>query len=102
MFVFPVASSATLPDEFVEHAQIADDPFILDPAQVEAQRNAWTDRWVEIVPALTPTRIVAAVSEAGRCGGFELAGRLVRCAWMESLRPLSRGQRAARHAEPAA
>jgi thiamine transport system substrate-binding protein len=49
MFVFPVIESATLPPEFVEHAEIADDPFILDPAEVEAQRNAWTDRWVEIV-----------------------------------------------------
>ena len=49
MFVFPVISSATLPEAFVEHAQIAEDPLILDPAEVEAQRNAWTDRWVEIV-----------------------------------------------------
>ncbi|MCE2511304.1 MAG: thiamine ABC transporter substrate-binding protein [Acidimicrobiia bacterium] len=49
MFVFPVITTATLPDAFVEHAEMADDPFILEPAQVEAQRNAWTDRWVEIV-----------------------------------------------------
>ena len=49
MFVFPVSSEATLPEVFVEHAEIAEDPFILDPAEVEAQRNAWTDRWVEIV-----------------------------------------------------
>ncbi len=49
MFVFPVITTATLPVAFVEHAEIADDPFILEPAQVEAQRNAWTDRWVEIV-----------------------------------------------------
>ena len=49
MFVFPVISSATLPEVFVEHAEIAGDPLILDPAEVEAQRNAWTDRWVEIV-----------------------------------------------------
>ena len=49
MFVFPVISGATLPEVFAEHAEIADDPFILDPAEVEAQRNAWTDRWVEIV-----------------------------------------------------
>ena len=49
MFVFPVITTATLPDAFAEHAEIADDPFILEPAQVEAQRNAWTDRWVEIV-----------------------------------------------------
>lgn len=49
MFVFPVIDGATLPGVFAEHAEIADDPFILDPAEVEAQRNAWTDRWVEIV-----------------------------------------------------
>ena len=49
MFVFPVIDSATLPPEFVAHAQIAEDPFMLEPAEVEAQRNAWTDRWVEIV-----------------------------------------------------
>ncbi len=49
MFVFPVNSNATLPPEFVAHAEIAEDPFILDPAEVEAQRDAWTDRWVEIV-----------------------------------------------------
>ena len=49
MFVFPVISGATLPEVFAEHAELADDPFILEPSQVEAQRNAWTDRWVEIV-----------------------------------------------------
>ena len=49
MFVFPVATTATLPDVFVAHAEIADDPFMVDPAEVEAQRDAWTDRWVEIV-----------------------------------------------------
>ena len=49
MFVFPVVAAATLPPEFVAHAEIADAPFMVDPAEVEAQRNAWTDRWVEIV-----------------------------------------------------
>ena len=49
MFVFPVIESATLPPEFVAHAQIADDPFMVDPTVIEAQRNDWTDRWVEIV-----------------------------------------------------
>lgn len=49
MFVFPVASTATLPDVFTEHAAIADDPLMIDPATVEANRDQWTDRWVEIV-----------------------------------------------------
>ncbi len=49
MFVFPVLESAALPEVFAEHAEIAEDPFMLDPAEVEAQRDAWTDRWVQIV-----------------------------------------------------
>ncbi len=49
MFVFPVANSATLPQAFVDHAQIANDPLFVDPADIEAHRNEWTDRWVEIV-----------------------------------------------------
>lgn len=49
MFVFPVSDQATLPDAWAEHARLADDPHILDPAEVEANRDEWTDRWVEIV-----------------------------------------------------
>ncbi len=49
MFVFPVSDDATLPQEFVDHALVSDDPHILDPAEIEANRDAWTDRWVEIV-----------------------------------------------------
>jgi len=49
MFVFPVADSATLPEVFEKHAQIAEDPLMIDPAEVEAQRDAWTDLWVETV-----------------------------------------------------
>lgn len=49
MFVFPVAESATLPAEFVEYAALADDPFTLEPAEIESNRDEWTERWVEIV-----------------------------------------------------
>jgi thiamine transport system substrate-binding protein len=49
MFVFPVADTATLPPVFAEHAVVADDPVTLDPAEIEANRDAWTDRWLEIV-----------------------------------------------------
>ena len=49
MFVFPVSTAATLPPEFVDHVELADDPHILDPVEVEANRDRWTDRWVEIV-----------------------------------------------------
>ncbi len=49
MFVFPVHEGAQLPPEFVEHAQIAENPLTIDPATIEANRNAWTERWVELV-----------------------------------------------------
>ena len=49
MFVFPVSESAVLPEVFTAHAAVALDPFIIDPSEVETERNTWTDRWVEIM-----------------------------------------------------
>ncbi len=49
MFVYPVIDSATLPPEFVEHTAVPENPLMLDPAEIEANRDAWTERWVEIV-----------------------------------------------------
>ena len=49
MFVFPALEAAKLPQEFLDHAQLADSPHLLDPAEIEANRDAWVDRWVEIV-----------------------------------------------------
>ncbi|MEQ8840441.1 MAG: thiamine ABC transporter substrate-binding protein [Acidimicrobiales bacterium] len=49
MFVFPVADTATLPPAFAEHAQLAPNPLTLEPAEIEANRDDWTQRWVEIV-----------------------------------------------------
>lgn len=49
MFVYPVIEGATLPPEFVEHTEVPPHPLMLDPAEIEANRDAWTERWVEIV-----------------------------------------------------
>ncbi len=49
MFVFPATDTATLPPEFIEHARLADEPHLLDPAEIEMNRDDWVDRWVEIV-----------------------------------------------------
>ena len=49
MFVFPVSDRAELPATWAAHAQVAQDPLILDPADIEANRDEWIDRWVEIV-----------------------------------------------------
>ncbi len=49
MFVYPVSPSATLPEAFVEHSVVPATSATLDPATIEANRSAWTERWVEIV-----------------------------------------------------
>lgn len=49
MFVYPANGQAALPDAFVEFGQLADNPASLTPQEIEANREAWTERWVEIV-----------------------------------------------------
>ena len=49
MFVFPALVTAALPQTFVDFVRLPEDPHILDPAYIEANRNAWTERWTEIV-----------------------------------------------------
>ncbi len=49
MFVFPAVEHTVLPPEFVDHAAVPEEPLTLDPAEIEANRDAWTERWVEIV-----------------------------------------------------
>ena len=49
MFVYPANGDAELPDAFLEFGALADDPAILSPADIEANREVWTERWTEIV-----------------------------------------------------
>ena len=49
MFIFPANGDAELPPEFVEWAPLSDSPFTLAPDVIEANRDAWTEEWVEIV-----------------------------------------------------
>ncbi|MEM7093253.1 MAG: thiamine ABC transporter substrate-binding protein [Actinomycetota bacterium] len=49
MFVYPVNPDAVLPPEFVEFGPLAENPLSLSPEEIEANREAWTERWVEIV-----------------------------------------------------
>lgn len=49
MFVYPANTGAELPEVFVDFGQLAESPLTLSPAQIEAGRQAWTERWVEIV-----------------------------------------------------
>ena len=49
LFVFPVNPDVTLDPAFVKYATIPDNPLTLDPAVIDANREAWIDRWTEIV-----------------------------------------------------
>lgn len=48
MFVYPVID-VDLPPEFVEHGAQPDEPYLLDPETVAANRDAWIEEWTEIV-----------------------------------------------------
>ena len=49
MFVYPVREDAALPDAFVQHAQVVDDPLELAMDEVEANRQRWIAEWTETV-----------------------------------------------------
>ena len=49
MFVFPVVEGVELPEAFVEYAQIPDEPAFVDPADIEAHREAWIQGWMEVM-----------------------------------------------------
>lgn len=49
MFVFPANAEAALPDEFVRHAQVPDNPVRVDPAEIGTNREQWIRAWTEVV-----------------------------------------------------
>jgi thiamine transport system substrate-binding protein len=49
MFVFPANARAVLPGVFVQHAIIPPHPVTIDPAAIEANRQAWIEAWTRVV-----------------------------------------------------
>ena len=49
MFVSPVNSNTVLPEVFTTHAAVPSRTLSLSPAEIEANRADWTERWAEIV-----------------------------------------------------
>jgi thiamine transport system substrate-binding protein len=49
MFVYPANENATLPELFVEYGQIPAEPAEVDPAAIEANREAWIAAWTEVM-----------------------------------------------------
>ena len=47
MFVFPVNSKASLPEEFVKYAQVPAQPAALAPDMIAANRQKWITAWTE-------------------------------------------------------
>lgn len=49
MFVFPVNRDAVLQKEFVDFLAVPDEPALLDPAVIAANRERWIREWTEVV-----------------------------------------------------
>ena len=48
MYVFPVNAKATLPEGWSNYAEIAPDPFVVDPAEIDKNRETWLSEWAAI------------------------------------------------------
>jgi thiamine transport system substrate-binding protein len=48
MYVFPVNANATLPAAWADFAEIADDPFVVEPAEIDKNRETWLSEWAAI------------------------------------------------------
>jgi thiamine transport system substrate-binding protein len=49
MFVYPANENATLPELFTQFGQIPASPAEVDPAQIEANREAWIEAWTNVM-----------------------------------------------------
>jgi thiamine transport system substrate-binding protein len=49
MFVFPAVAGTPLPPEFVEYTIVPEAPAVVDPAVIEANREAWIEAWTDVV-----------------------------------------------------
>jgi thiamine transport system substrate-binding protein len=49
MFVYPAVAATPLPPEFVAFGQVIDEALILDPVDIEMNRDEWTARWTDVV-----------------------------------------------------
>ncbi len=49
MYVYPVSSSVSVPQEWADYAPLAERPWTLDPAAIDANRDAWIREWTSLV-----------------------------------------------------
>lgn len=48
MYVFPVRSDVTLPEDWAQFAQQPTAPYTVDPAAIAADRDTWLEMWTEV------------------------------------------------------
>ncbi|KUO17886.1 thiamine ABC transporter substrate-binding protein [Streptomyces dysideae] len=49
MFVYPVVEGAQVPEEFTKYGPQAENPEIMDPAKIAANRDDWVKSWTSLV-----------------------------------------------------
>jgi thiamine transport system substrate-binding protein len=49
MFVYPVVEDAELPAEFEQHAELAEEPYAVDPLTIGDERDRWISEWTDLV-----------------------------------------------------
>ena len=49
MYVYPVNTAAKLPDVYVKYAQVPNQPAVLDPTLIAANRDGWIQAWTQAV-----------------------------------------------------
>jgi len=49
MYVYPVSPTASIPSEWLEYAPLSDQPIMIDPATIDAERDTLLRAWTEIV-----------------------------------------------------
>jgi len=49
MFVYPANTQATLPDVFVEHSVVPQNPATVSPDMIDSNREAWIEAWTNVV-----------------------------------------------------
>jgi thiamine transport system substrate-binding protein len=49
MFVYPVVEDVDLPAVFTEHAELAEEPYAVDPLTIGAEREGWIADWTDTV-----------------------------------------------------
>ena len=47
MFVYPVNQKAALPEAFTKYAQAPEQPAMVSPQEIAANREAWIEAWTE-------------------------------------------------------